>query len=458
MPAYPFDFCQLVSRSRPSIARGVLALVLCLSGSLAAAQEETIRIEPELAKLLAADGAAGDRFGHAIAIDGDTVVVGARFKRIGGTLVGAAYVYQPDPDGSGPWLQVRKLLPTDGGGEFGISVAIDGDTVLVGAPSNAPGGAVFVFGRDVGGADNWGLVKKITAADAASGDDFGAAVALAGDTALIGSPRDDDAGSSSGSAYVFERNQGGVDNWGEVRKLTASDGAQNDFFGASVALDADTAVVGAKLHGDSTPFSGAAFIFTRNTGGANGWGEVKELTASDGGEDQNFGHSVAVQGDTVLVGAPEADSEIAGSGAVYAFERHHGGLDHWGEIRKLTNGDAVSSSDFGWSLALEGDLAVIGSPGHSQAGFFSGVAYLFSRRDAGPGGWAELWKLVPADLTAGDQFALAVAIGDGTAAVGAWAHDEAAGETGSAYAFRTPVVFLDGFESGDTSAWSVTVP
>ncbi len=457
MSRLPFELRNLPSRSRRRLVGGVLFLILSVSlSSTARGQEGATPLEPELATLLASDPEAGDRFGYSVARSGDTVLIGASFGGPAGANTGAAYVYQRVPDTFDQWAEVKKLVPSLGGGEFGVSVAIDGDTALVGSRVSQSSGAVYVFGRNVGGPDNWGEVRRFTAADIAGQDQFGTAVALDGDTALIGSPQDDDAGTSSGSAYVFARNQGGADGWGQVRKLTASDAAESDSFGTSVALDGDTALVGASGNDDAGSSSGAAYVYSRNQGGTDVWGEIKKLTASDAGATHTFGRSVAVSLDTALVGANGATGSVASSGAVYAFERDLGGPNNWGESQKLINSDGISSSDFGWSLALEEDLAVIGAPGHNQTGAFSGVAYLFSR---GSGTWAVQWKLVPTNLTTGDQYGLAVALDGSAAVVGGWAHDvSGTGDAGSAYVFRAPPLFEDGFESGDTSAWDLTVP
>ncbi len=151
------------------------------------------------------------------------------------------------PEALAPAIEAAKLTASDAAAsdKFGWSVAINGDTALVGAQYNDSGGSnsgsAYIFQRDQGGADNWGQVKKLTASDAAGGDRFGSAVALDGDTALVGAEMDADNGDDYGSVYIFERNQGGTDNWGEVKEIHASDGAAHDQFGASVALSGETA-------------------------------------------------------------------------------------------------------------------------------------------------------------------------------------------------------------------------
>ena len=212
--------------------------------------------------------------------------------------------------------------------------------------------------------------KKLTASDAAANDRFGQSVATNGDTVVIGASSKN---SNTGAAYIFERNQGGAENWGQVQKLTASDAAVNDQFGRSVAIDGDTVVVGASA---KNLFTGAAYIFERNQGGAENWGQVQKLTASDAAAFDNFGWSVAINGDTVVVGAWGKNSN---TGAAYIFERNQGGAEHWGQVQKLTASDAVVRQ-FGYSVSINGDTVVVGA--HD-----TGAAYIFERNQGGAEPW-----------------------------------------------------------------------
>lgn len=249
---------------------------------------------------------------------------------------------------------VTKLTASYGaaGDLFGISVSISGDTLVVGSREDDSGrGSAFVFERNEGGADNWGEVKKLTASDGEENDNFGQSVSISGDTLVVGALFDD----SRGSAYVFERNEGGADLWGEVKKLTASDAADGDRFCFSVSVSSDTIVAGA--FGDDT-FRGSAYVFERNEGGADNWGEVKKLTASEREEFDVFGFSVSISGDTILVGAQEDDSD---RGSAYVYERNPGGADNWGEVTKLTASDGAEDDLFGNSVSISGDTLVVGA-------------------------------------------------------------------------------------------------
>ena len=190
-------------------------------------------------------------------------------------------------------------------------------------------------------ATNLHEINKLTASDALGGEEFGSGVAISGDTAIVGA-RGDFAKSSSnaGAAYVLGRNQGGVGNWGEVKKLIASDAQAGDQFGISVAVSGNTAVVGARREAAGGLGAGAAYVFQRDQGGADNWGELKKLTAPDAEAGDDFGVSVAVGGDTVVVGAFDENSGGDFAGAAYVFQRDQGGLDNWGWVKKLTASDA----------------------------------------------------------------------------------------------------------------------
>src|SRR5439155_1275826 len=157
------------------------------------------------------------------------------------------------------------------------SVSISTNTVVVGSPAkNSFTGAAYVFDRNQGGANNWGQVMELAASDAAADDEFGGSVSISGDTVVVGSPAKN---SFTGAAYVFDRNQAGVNNWGQVTKLAASDALPDALSIFSVSISRNTVVVGSPA---KNSFTGAAYVFDRNQGGTNHWGQVQELAASDG--------------------------------------------------------------------------------------------------------------------------------------------------------------------------------
>jgi hypothetical protein len=255
----------------------------------------------EVANLVASDGTTSDYFGYWVAVDGDTVVIGAFGDDDNGVSSGSAYVFSRS---GSTWEQQAKLTASDRttGDYFGYSVAVDGDTAVIGAPydddNGVSSGSAYVFSRS---GSTWEQQAKFTASDGDQYDYFGRSVAVDGDTAVIGAFGDDDNGSSSGSAYVFSRS---TSTWEQQYKLMASDGAPYDYFGRSVAVDGDTAVIGAYGDDDNGDNSGSVYVFSRN---ASTWEQQYKLMASDGAPYDYFGKSVAVDGYTAVIGAPYDD-------------------------------------------------------------------------------------------------------------------------------------------------------
>lgn len=350
---------------------------------------------PGLSKLTASDAAAGDSFGHSVAISGATAIIGAPGKS---SQRGAAYMFV---------LPSQTELRTDGA--FGTSVAISGSTAIVGAPNNenARPGAAYVF---VHSGTTWTQQAKLAPSDSANDDFFGWSVALSGSTALVGAIGQ---GSQAGAAYVFVSSGG---KWSQQQKLTASDAAPNDHFGYSVGLNGSTAVIGAPNQGSKGAQAGATYVFV---GSGGTWAQHQKLTASDAAPGDFFGYSVAIYGSTAIVGAAGKSSN---TGAAYVFVSSGG---TWSQHQKLTASDGVPGDAFGNSVALNGSTAVIGAPKNSG----KGAAYVFI---SSAGTWTQRAKLTAADAAANDWFGFSVAIYGSTAVVGAI--DKNSG-TGAAYVF-----------------------
>jgi hypothetical protein len=379
----------------------------------------------QVQKLAASDAAVNDFFGFSVSLSGDTVVVGAFGKNqpcsskfLPNPLTGAAYVFERNEGGANNWGQVTKLTASDAAvnDEFGYSVSISGDTVVVGAIGKTNlTGAAYVFDRNQDGTNNWGQVQELAASDATRFGRFGGSVSISGDTVVVGA-------SWKNTAYVFERNQGGTNNWGQVTKLTASDAAAGDLFGISVSISGDTAVVGAY---EKTNFPGAAYVFERNQGGTNNWGQVQELAASDAAVNHQFGYSVSISGDTVVVGAVGKTNLI---GAAYVFDRNQDGTNNWGQVQELAASDAAVNDSFGWSVSISGDTVAVGAPlKNSNTG-----AYIFERNRGGTNNWGQVQELAASDAAAGDQFGVSVSISGDTVVVGAYRKNS---NTGAAYVF-----------------------
>jgi hypothetical protein len=374
-------------------------------------------------------GSPGALFGATVAISGDTAVVGMPNDGSELPVQGAAFIFERNLGGADNWGELKRLTASDAdsGDNFGTSVAIDGDTIVVGARGHDVGenlaqGAAYVFERNRGGQNNWGEVKKIISSDGQQESLFGISAAISGDTVVVGALFQDIGDNvSQGAAYVFERDRGGEDNWGEVKKLVGSNGGPVDRFGERVAISLDTIVVGAIFANGEIIRQGAAYVFERDRGGEDNWGETKKLTASDGQDTGVFGISVSISVDTVVVGASNhAVGENEEQGVAYVFERDRGGEDNWGETKKLTASDGVTRDRLGLSAAINGDFIVVGAPkkdfGDSNS---QGAAYVFERNRGGEDNWGEVNRLTASDGAEEDEFGEAVAIGLDTVIVGA---------------------------------------
>jgi hypothetical protein len=317
----------------------------------------------EEARLVADDAVEHDRFGNAVALDGDTLVVGAHAHHELGRKAGAAYVFRFR---RGTWRQEARLA-VPGSLRFGHAVAVSGDRIVVGAPGdlvgNLPAGAAYVFHRQ---GSSWRQEARLTARDAEARDLFGAAVAVSGDLVAVGAPADDDQGSMTGAAYVF-RHQGG--SWRQEAKLLAEDAAALGEFGKAIALDGETVVAGAEGAGDVGKFAGAAYVFGRQ---GSGWRQEAKLLAADRKPADRFGNAVAVHRDTITVGAHFADVAGEGSGTAYVFRRADG---QWREATKLVPAGGTAGEEFGNAVAIHGGTVAIGAlrggPGGTAAGSVS---------------------------------------------------------------------------------------
>ena len=350
---------------RTRLTLTISACVLACSNTGARAQQGA---PPQ--ELLASDAAAEDLFGGAVAVSGDTLLVGARSDDDAGASSGAVYAFRWTGDA---WVEEDKLVPTDGdaGDVFGFDVAIDGATAVIGAmrddDNGLNAGAVYVFERD---GTTWVQQQKLTPTDGDAGDSFGYAVSISKDTIVVGA-RDHDGpgGAASGAAYVFTR-AGGV--WTEQAKLVASDALASDVFGHAVAVAGDTAVIGAPGVDANGSASGAAYVFHR-AGGV--WTPEPRLFSSDIASNDSFGSAVAVAGARMVIGARNKDlTETTDSGAAYIFTASG---TSWTETVRLTPSTPVNFGQFGGAVAIAGNLVLIGDKGSGSAPSNAGAAYLF---------------------------------------------------------------------------------
>jgi hypothetical protein len=418
------------------LSRIGITLMLILVWLLNGTQLPTARMSEDR---LNVSNTASSSFGASVSLDGDTAIVGAPGRD-------TAYILYRNQGGSDVWGGVKSLSPsglTDAGGTvavsgdiavvgapdeavnifyrnlgglnnwgpvkliqggygFGSSVAIYGDTLIVGEWATTVGGklycgAAYIYQRNQGGADNWGLVKQLVAPDCSPDDEFGGSVAINGDIVVVGADGVDIAGKESqGAAYIFYRNQGGANNWGQVKKIIATDGAALDFFGDYVSIYAERIVIAAPLADVSgNADQGAAYVFYRTQGGSNNWGQVKKIVAADGSWADRFGSSVSIYQDTLAIGAPAAGiGSNSHQGAAYIFYRTQGGAENWGQVRKLSASDGASGDYFG-NLQVSGSTVVIGAPMATIGGSaYQGAAYVFYRDQGGANNWGQVKKLL----------------------------------------------------------------
>lgn len=378
-------------------------------------------------KLMTHDAHEHDCFGRSIAMAGDTIIAGAKGDDQFASNSGAAYVFQRVGD---RWIEQAKLKASDPGVDdfFGFSVGISGDLAVIGAWQNnerATGaGAAYVF-RRVG--TTWKQEAKLLAKDGTAFDEFGYAVGISGDTVVVGARQDDARGEGAGSAYVFHHRG---TTWVQDTKLYAAAAHPTDQFGWSVAIHGGTIAIGAVHDDEAADNAGAVYVYQR-AGAA--WTPDSKLMARGAHPADEFGYSVALSDRRLIVGAYHNDTAAQDAGAAYIYEHGPAG---WTEEARLVASDAVPTQMFGWSVAIDGDTAVVGAwydTNHaSDPETPYGSAYVF-KKDAQS--WTEHRKLVAAKPGPLDLFGWAVTVRGRTVAIGARLDDQAAAEAGAVYLY-----------------------
>ncbi|RYD63806.1 MAG: hypothetical protein EOP83_11235, partial [Verrucomicrobiaceae bacterium] len=373
-------------------------------------REKIDMLEPAL-------GDSHNQFGKALAFDGETALVGVpEDNTLAGEHAGSVYVFRRS---GGEWLQEAWLTASEGDGyeKFGSAVVLQGDTAFIGAPgfvldgdATALRGGVHVFNR-AGGA--WALHKVIAGAEGTAGEDFGAALAVSGTTLLVGASGDTSSypyyNDLDGSVFVFEESG---DAWSQTAKLIDPDGADQDLFGAAVAIDGDRAVVGAPDDDQSGGMvEGSVHIFSRTAGI---WSHVKALRVSGSDDDAAFGSAIDLEGDILLVGAPNVvGPSSVYEGGVFEFAAVEGSWSLKGRLSPATD-DVVG---FGRAVLLNGGQAIVGAPGRGY--YYSpkstGSVHFFQRSGDG---WSESGPLRAPNGYLGDTFGFPLALGGQNLLVG----------------------------------------
>lgn len=375
-------------------------------------------------KIIAPNGNPSDLFGFSVALSNDILVVGTPYEDSQALDSGAAYVFVRT---NGQWNFEQKLVSPDFGPGlwFGYAVAIDDNKLIVGAP-NANGtmlttGAAYLFIRSNG---IWVPLPRIAPSDGKPSDMFGQAVDIAGNSILVGSPRNDAKGNDAGAAYVFVWNGA---TYIEQKKLYPNDAKAGDHFGSAVAMNGETAMVGAP---DADLFgadSGAAYAFVRE---GNLWSQQKKFISGNGAAGDGFGWSVDIDKDTAIIGSPMDDSFGPNSGTAFIFQR--AGIA-WNLAESLSPIGLKADDRFGSSVSISGNAVVVGALLDDTAGMNAGAAYLFSRQGAS---FSQDFEISASDAATGDAFGFAVAISGQTAVVSAYLDDDLGTSSGAAYIYE----------------------
>ena len=355
-------------------------------------------------------------FGSCVSISGDRAIVGAPWDSDWWDFSGSAYVYVRTGAG---WIQEQKLVAANDennpaeGDQFGNSVSVSENSIIIGASGDGyrkpRAGSAYVFTHQSG---EWKLQQKLNAPDANESDQFGDSVAISGDTAIVGAPWDSYNDMQwAGSSYIFLRSGG---KWTLKQKLTANDAEEKDHFGGQVAISGDTAFVSAAQSDDGGNNSGSVYVFKYVSGD---WIQQQKLTASDAAAHDNFGHSVSISGDTVVVGAPYKDDLGNSVGSAYVFLRVDG---EWVQQGKLVAQDAALMDEFGSSVSISGETIIVGVEGDDDIGLASGSAYLFERSGDH---WVQQQKLTAPDDSGFEHFGKWVSIFGDRAIVAAHGND-----------------------------------
>lgn len=415
--------------------RFALPLLMCLL-TLSHVAPRLAVAQCQYPRTMASDAAPGAWFGFTVAIDEDLAAVGAHRADSTGIDSGTVYVYRLVGD---DWIEEGILNASDasGGDHFGYSVAVHRGTIVVGAPqddaSGSNSGSAYVFEQEDGA---WVETQKLVTGDAAANDQFGYSLALGWGRVVVGAIGANGAATNSGAAYVFDQ-QSVRGAWSETRKLWDSGGNNNALFGEWVAIDGDRIAVGA-THDDTAGFqAGAVLVYSyvqepNDPSSPQYWAETAKIVSPDAAANQLFGESVSISGSTLAVGS----FLDGGSGAAFIFDCSG---DTWQFTQKLTAPDAEVDDWFGFSLSLRGDQLLVGSRKEDAQGVDSGSAYMFAR----DGSWSFTTKLQPPPMTAGSFYGTRVAIARDYAICGARQDDTAGADSGAAYLIRSSGVDAD---------------
>ncbi|MGH1365352.1 MAG: FISUMP domain-containing protein [Calditrichia bacterium] len=380
-------------------------------------------------KITPFDALVNNRFGHAVSIDGSFLAVSAISNDRRGPAAGSAYIFERVTSG---WSEKLQLLPDllEPGDELGRSIGCGDGWVIVGADGDDDrgknAGAVYIYRNATSG---WEFTQKLTAPNGAPDDRFGVSCAINNQWAVVGAFAQDSIAMNSGSVYIYRYNTG-AQNWGFDREIVAPTAREGAIFGNAVSLSGNQIVIGASMDDELGDQAGAAYVFEHEV---NEWSFKGKLVASDGMSGANFGASVAIDGDDLIVGSPKSDGQGDNAGSIYFFEKQN---NVWQESGRYMASSPAASDEFGGRVDISGEIALIGSTGKDITGENSGAAYIF-RKDGD--GWKEIEVICASDGASSNSYGDYVAIDGNYAVVGApqSAHDGAS--SGIVYIY-TPLI------------------
>ena len=387
----------------------------------------------QIAKLQASDASFGDWFGDAVSMSGDYIVVGARGDLENGAL-GSAYLFKKRADDS--IVEIAKLQSDNPGlsDNFGNAVAIDGDYIVVGAIGDdelgSNTGAAYLFKKSSDDS-TVELLTKIQASDYALGNNFGNAVAIDGDYIIIGAYGDDENGTDAGSAYLFKKSEGDVI-ISQIAKIVANNIEADDRFATAVSISGNYIVVGAPQKDINGTDTGSAYLFKKSSDDTN-ITQIAQLYASGLSTEEYFGHTLCIDGDYIIIGAYGDDTNATNAGSAYLFKKSSNDSTI-SKIAQLYASDASTSDNFGNSVSIDGEYILIGAHDEDSPAVDAGASYLF-KKSSDDTNITQIAKLKASDAQSDDHFGNAVAISGESMVVGASGKELDAGIAGSVYIY-----------------------
>ena len=389
-------------------------------------QDSASQFKTESQILKAPDTTKGDIYGGAVGISGEFAFVAAEWDDDAGKDSGSVWVFRRD---GRTWRPEQKLHAPDAakGDNFGRSIAIDGHVAVIGTHWDDSKTAINAGSATVFRYDGkrWVAEQKLTAKNGANWDSMGNAVSIDGDWIAVSAWRHDGVGPDSGAVYLFHREG---KQWKPTQELSPKDAHAEDQFGRGVRISGNALIVGAWNNDALGADSGAAYIFRLSDGR---WQEEQKLIAKNGKAGDQLGFTVALDGDVALVSAHKHNAGKRMSGAAYIF-RFDG--EHWQEEQMLSAKQPQEGEWLGWALALDDDLAVLGGQFTYRKGHLKkGSAYVFRRVE---GRWQQSDRLAPSDGHPGDVFGCIIAMDNDRAVIGAWRNNQDGDQSGRAYLFE----------------------